>query len=252
MVSCAQYGPHESSEFEWIAIQGLWVEGVLALIAFGGALLLPGSATRRLGLGPGRLGAAQVAVLVIGTLAASFALDGLLDLTQWKAHSALAEFEALLEGVRGRALAVGLLAFALMPGVAEELLCRGLLQRSLVARLGPAPGIAIASLVFGALHFDPVHALFAAPLGLYLGLVCWLAGGIRAAIVCHIANNVTALLAGALLPGADAPALPAVLAGATVAAVAMAWVWRAVGAPPAGGLPDGEPGPQAQPPGNPL
>jgi len=220
-------------EFEAIALQGLWLEGCLALIALVGAWSLPGSAYLRLGLAPGRLGAGRVAVLAIGTLAASASLDGLLDLTQWKAGSALAEFEAMLAGIRGSSLLLGVATFALMPGIAEELLCRGLVQRSLVARLGPAAGIAIASLLFGALHFDPIHALFAVPLGLYLGLVCWNSGGIRASIVCHVVNNLTALLTGALLPVSDASALPAFFVGAAVATAAMAWVWNRAGSPPA-------------------
>ena len=222
-------------EFEVMALQGLWLEGWLALIALAGASLLPGRATARLGLGPGRLSATRVAVLVIGTLAASASLDGLLELTQWKAGSTLGEFEEMLTGIRGRSLLLGIATFALMPGIAEELLCRGLVQRSLVARLGPVTGIAIASLIFGALHLDPIHALFAAPLGLYLGLVCWLTGGIRASIVCHIANNLTALLAGALLPAFETPARPAVLVGAAIATTAMAWVWHRAG-PPAAAL----------------
>ena len=234
-------------DFEVMALQGLWFEGCLALISLAGASLLPGSAYARLGLGPGRLDATKVAVLVIGTLAASSSLDGLLELTQWKAGSALGEFEEMLTGIRGRSLLLGIATFGLMPGIAEELLCRGLMQRSLVARLGPAAGIAIASLIFGALHLDPIHALFAAPLGLYLGLVCWLTGGIRASIVCHIANNLAALFAGALLPASDAPALPAAVAGATIATAAMIWVWHGAGAPPPGAAPaDG--GAVAEPP----
>ncbi len=231
--SCA-FGELNSpaGEFEFMALQGLWLEGCLALIALVGAFLLPGSAYARLGLGPGRLDATRVAVLVIGTLAASSSLDGLLELTQWKNESTLGEFEEMLTGIRGRSLLLGIATFALMPGIAEELLCRGLIQRSLVARHGPVAGIAIASLIFGALHLDPTHALFAAPLGLYLGLVCWLTGGIRASIVCHFVNNLAALLAGALLPASDASALPAVVFGGTIATAAMIWVWHVAGPPP--------------------
>jgi membrane protease YdiL (CAAX protease family) len=219
-------------EFEVVALQGFWLEGCLALIALVIASLLPGSAIARLGLAPGRLPARHITVLVIGTLAASASLDALLDLTQWKAGSALGEFEEMLMGIRGRSLLLGIVTFAFMPGFAEELLCRGLMQRSMVVRLGPVAGITIASLIFGALHLDPVHALFATPLGVYLGLVCWLSGGIRASIVCHIANNLVALLAGALLPASNPPALTALVAGATIAAAAMLWVWRGAGAPP--------------------
>jgi membrane protease YdiL (CAAX protease family) len=232
-VSCAVAEPASpTSEFDILALQGLWLEGCLALIALTGASLLPGSAYARLGLSRGRLNAAQVSVFVIGTLAASASLDGLLELTQWKAESALGEFEAMLTGIRGRSLLFAIAAFAVMPGIAEELLCRGLIQRGLVARLGPVAGISIASLIFGALHLDPVHALFAAPLGLYLGLVCWLSGSIRASIVCHIANNLTALLAGAMLPASETQAVPAVVVGAIIATASMVWVWRTAGPPP--------------------
>ena len=226
-------------EFDVMALQGLWLEGGLALIALTGALLLPGNAYARLGLARGRLKATQLIVLVIGTLAASASLDGLLELTQWKAASSLGEFEAMLAGIRGGSLLLAIAAFALMPGIAEELLCRGLIQRSLVTRLGPAAGIAIASLIFGVLHLDPVHALFATPLGLYLGLVCWLSGGIRAPIVCHIANNLIALLAGALLPAATAPGVPAFVVGAGIALASMIAVWRTLGPPPHRATPAG-------------
>jgi membrane protease YdiL (CAAX protease family) len=253
--ACTLEEPSPDIRFEQIAVQGLWLEGFLALIALAAASLLPGGARARLGLGPGRLGAPQIAVLAIGTLGASSALDGLLDLTQWRSESALADFEAILAGVRGRSLVLGVVAFALMPGIAEELLCRGLVQRILVARLGAAAGIAIASVVFGALHLDPIHALFAAPLGLYLGLVCWLSDGIRASVLCHIVNNLVALLAGALLPASEAPAWPSMVAGTAVATAALAWVWRRAGPPPpvaARGGPGEPPEPDLPPPENTL
>jgi len=74
-----------------------------------------------------------------------------------------------LAGIRGRSLALALLSFALVPGVAEELLCRGLLQRGLEVRYGATAAIVLASLFFGAIHLDPIYSCVAAVLGLYLG-----------------------------------------------------------------------------------
>ena len=68
-----------------------------------------------------------------------------------------------------------------------------MLQRSLVARLGAAPGILLAALAFGAIHVEPIHAIFAVPLGVYLGLAGHLAGSVWVPIACHAVNNLAAV-----------------------------------------------------------
>ncbi|MFQ5417583.1 MAG: lysostaphin resistance A-like protein [Myxococcota bacterium] len=224
-------GMDDMGNFEATAIDALGFEGLLALAAFAGAAFAPAGTATRLALRPGRLGSGPLLLLVVGTLGASLALDGLLDWTGLKRESALAGFEQLIAGVRGPSLLLALVAFAVAPGVSEELLCRGLIQQGLVRRLGAVPGILLASAAFGALHKDPIHAVFAAALGLYLGLVCHLAGSVRASIVCHTANNVLAVLSGALVPDFDAGGVLAVAGGAVVA-IGAAWaVWRRCGGP---------------------
>jgi len=231
--TCGLLEGGEQSALETTAGSALGIEIFLGLLAIAGATLAPEGTWRRLGLRPGRLSPAQTLVLIAGTLGASAALDGMLDVTQLREQSALGEFEHLIAGARGRPLLLACLAFALAPGVAEELLCRGLVQRGLVRRLGAAPGILLASAVFGALHVDPIHALFAAMLGLYLGVASHLAAGIRTSMACHIVNNLVALGTGAFLPWLDAGGLPAVGAGGAVATGALWLVWRQVGLPPA-------------------
>jgi membrane protease YdiL (CAAX protease family) len=234
--TCGLLASESQSSLETVVGQGLGFEIFLGILALAGAALSPGSAWERLGLRPGRLSGIETALLILGTLGASMALDGLLDLTQLKEDSVVGEFENLIADVRGRALLLSVVAFGLAPGVSEELLCRGLLQRGLVRRLGAPAGILIASAAFGALHVDPVHAAFAAPLGLYLGIVSYLAGGIRASIACHTVNNLVALGTGAFLPGADAGGLPAVFTGLLAALGALWLVWRRVGSPPPEGI----------------
>ena len=160
----------------------------------------------RLGLGPGRLSALQVGGLALGTVALSHGVDAVLQMTQLREGTVMAELDQALAGVRGRALALSVLCLGLAPPVAEEMLCRGLVQRGLEPRLGPGLAVVFAALFFGALHRDPVHAAAVLPLGLYLGAAAWLAGSIRAAIACHLANNLTALLGVAL--GAPRPEAP--------------------------------------------
>lgn len=217
----------------------------LGALAVAGALISPGGVARRLGLTRGRLSAAHTLILVVGTLGISAALDALLDLSQLREHSSLAEFEHLVSGIHGRELLCAFLAFVFAPGIAEEFLCRGLLQRGLVRRLGAPLGILLASLVFGALHIDPVHAAFAGALGLYLGAVCQLANGIRAAIACHIANNGVALLSAAMFPQPWIEASWVVFfLGVAVALGALWWVRvrvesAAANSPPRGDAPGG-------------
>jgi membrane protease YdiL (CAAX protease family) len=231
--TCALAPGAGANPAEEIAIQGLGFELFLGLAAIAGATLWAGPVRERLGLRPGRLPAPRLALLVLGTIALSHALDALIDLAQLGEQGSLAELEAALTGVRGRAFWLALLGLGLAPGVAEELLCRGLVQRGLVPSLGAPAAVAVAALFFGALHADPVHAGFAAVLGLYLGLVCHLAGSVRAAIACHATNNLCAVLASAFSPSLPIPPWLSIGLGGGFALAVLTWAWRSAGAPPA-------------------
>jgi membrane protease YdiL (CAAX protease family) len=82
-------------------------------------------------------------------------------------------------------------SFALLPGMAEELLFRGVLQRSFERK---ALGIAVAGSAFALFHVDPVHVVGVLPLGLFLS---WAAARscTTATIVAHVLNNSVAVLA---------------------------------------------------------
>ncbi|MGH0028535.1 MAG: CPBP family intramembrane glutamic endopeptidase [Myxococcota bacterium] len=196
------------------------------LIVVGVCLLLGRrSPTERLGLAPGRLGARDVALLVLGTLALSHALDGLLELTGLAEQSVLSRIPEILAGARGWRLALAIVALGVAPGVAEELLCRGLVQRGLTRRLGPTAGIGLAALVFGALHLEPIHAAFASVLGVWLGLVAHWARSVRPAIVCHAANNLTAVGLAVGIGDLPLPAEASLVGGTLVAALCLMRVW---------------------------
>jgi len=230
--TCALASDVAAGRAEEMAIGGLGFELFLGMLAFAGAALSAEPVSERLGLRRGRLSAGQLALLALGTLALSHALDTVIDLARLGEGGSLAEIDTALTGVRGRPFWLALLGLGLAPGIAEELLCRGLLQRGLVPGLGAPAAVLLATLFFGALHADPVHSAFAAVLGLYLGTLSHLAGSVRPAIACHAVNNLCAVLMAAFLPDlAPSPAASIGLGGG-FALLALAWVWRSLGVPP--------------------
>ena len=161
------------------SVQSLGLEWFLAFLALSGAAFWDEPLKQRLGLGPGRLTLSSTAWLVAGGLALSFALDGLAWHSGLRPQSNLAKFDTLLADASQLGIFWALLGIGIAPGIGEELLCRGLLQRGIERRWGPGWAILLASLSFGALHGESVHAGFAALLGLYLGSIAVLAGSIR-------------------------------------------------------------------------
>jgi membrane protease YdiL (CAAX protease family) len=209
-----------------------------------------GTAARRLGLGPGRVPRWSVALLCVGSLALSSALDAAIRMLELKGQGQLGAIERQLEGTRGPELAFALLAIAIGSALAEELFFRGLVQRALergLARALPRAAGALAvtggALAFAAAHGDRIHSPAALVLGLYFGTMTWLARSVRAAAVCHVVNNTAAVLGLAL--AADQTGSPEVriAAGAAVAAAALALAFRAARA--AGGTDPVAPGPPA-------
>lgn len=210
-----------------LSLASVAIELVILGVAVAAALLAPGSPRERLGLVRWRIEGIEAAALAAGTLGLSHALDALLALSGLGEKSGLAEFARSLEGARGLPLAAAALAIGLLPALAEELLCRGVLQRTLVPRLGAAPAILLAALAFGALHLHPIHGAFAALLGAYLGVVGHWSGGVLAPIACHAVNNLAAV-GQAVTQGPTLSASPADVArGLALATLALGWVgWR--------------------------
>jgi uncharacterized protein len=83
---------------------------------------------------------------------------------------------------------------AVIAPLVEELLFRGLLQKSLSHKLPIWAAIAISALVFGAMHGD----FYAMPplviMGVVFGVIYHLTGSLRVNIALHMINNAAALL----------------------------------------------------------
>ena len=104
-----------------------------------------------------------------------------LDLTE--------EARELTDLARGPGLVI--LAVCLVAGapLVEELFFRGLLQRALDRRFGPAWAVAVSSLAFGVTHYQPLQFLGLMAFGAVLGLLAQRSGRLGAGIVAHATFN---------------------------------------------------------------
>ena len=83
---------------------------------------------------------------------------------------------------------------AVLAGVAEEGLFRGVLQVAFGAWITPGVGLAIASAMFGMVHFvTPLYAVLAGLIGLWLGAMFLVTGNLLGPIVAHALYDFIAL-----------------------------------------------------------
>jgi membrane protease YdiL (CAAX protease family) len=194
--------------------QGLWVS-----LAVAGALAQsPVSVASRLGMAPGRLSVLRVALAALGFVAFSHVIHQTLWVLDVRHDGALARIDEMAAEMRTASVLLTVVALGIAPGIGEEVLFRGFVQRGLAEHLRPALAVLLASMAFGLAHGDVVHGMAAFAMGLYLGTVAWAAGSIRPAIACHVLNNTLGVLA---LPAVA----EAALAGAPqVSALGLAFV----------------------------
>jgi len=172
-----------------LATQVLWVS-----TAFAAAIWLPGPVRLRLGLRKGRLHPVGWIIAIAGALLLSNAVDRFLIELGVRQSGTLAEIDQIVAAARATMPWLAVAAIGIGPGIGEELLFRGLVQRSIARRLGSWPGVVLAAAIFGAVHMDALHSPAAFALGLYLGTVGVLAGNVWAPMLCHVVNNLTAVV----------------------------------------------------------
>jgi membrane protease YdiL (CAAX protease family) len=209
---------------------------ILAAVALGAAALSPVPWRRRVGLVAPRLGAGGFALVVVGILACSQALDAVVELCGVQQVGFLARFREVAARLPAGQVVAFTLVMGLGPGFGEELFFRGYVQTRLARRWGAARAILVSALLFGALHLDPVQSPLAAGLGLYLGYVAWRTGSVWPAMAAHAVNNMVAVLSAALIRGELGRGVTLALLGAGVAVTGGVVLWlRGRPAPPAGG-----------------
>ena len=135
--------------------------------------------------------------LLLGVVAAV----PLIPVLIWCLHSEWGPMRRLIREVDetiapyfARASTLALLTIALLAGLGEELLFRGVIQAFLLDLTGTAIALIVTSLVFGLLHLiTPTYAFLAAAFGLYLGGLMLATGDILVPIVAHAVYDVVAL-----------------------------------------------------------
>ncbi len=94
---------------------------------------------------------------------------------------------------------VDLAAIALLAGLGEEMLFRGVIQQATAVwvggPLGIAAGLAVAAILFGLVHRITVtYALLAGLIGLYLGVIWIINGNLLVPIVTHAVYDLVAMV----------------------------------------------------------
>ena len=118
-----------------------------------------------------------------------------------------------------RPLVVDLLALALVPAAAEELMFRGVVFGAVRPRLGATGAVIVAALAFGLYHGSVYRFAPAAFAGILIGIARAASGSLWPALAFHFANNAGVIIA--LHLGYETPpagALPIALALGTCAA----------------------------------
>jgi len=206
------------------------------VIAASGSNLLPS----RFLLLARRPTARQVLLGFATGVALFLAASGIMSLTTLLVPRAWVEtFDVthLFQGSSGERLGMVLIASLLAP-FAEEVAFRGYVLSSLRTHLRPAAAIAASSVLFAAMHLDPVRFPAVLFLGACLGWMVWRSGSLWPAVAAHAVNNglgSIALLGGSGEPGAEGT-FPAALAltavgMASLAPLGLAWL-RATPMPP--------------------
>ncbi len=165
----------------------------LTAVSLVGARLSRTPITDRLALGPSRATTATLVLATVGLVATSVAFSLALEISGYKDTGVLTKITEALSRASLPAFLLALVCLALGPAVGEELYFRGFVQSRLAARWGPAPAIAVSSVLFGVFHLDLKQGAFAILAGFLLGWLAHAARSTRASVVAHCANNAASL-----------------------------------------------------------
>lgn len=91
---------------------------------------------------------------------------------------------------------LGLLIYALLPAIAEEIVFRGIILRSMLSRYSGFVAIFISTLCFVLMHGALQQTVYQLIMGIMLGYVACVGGSVLYSIILHFLNNAFVLLFG--------------------------------------------------------
>ena len=159
----------------------------------------PGNVRRRLRLMPVPL--VDVGLAVLGMLALTTVLSQAILLLGVGEDGAIERLRSMFASLSLTERLMMLPITALVAGTAEELFFRGYALTKLDLSSGPIGGVVTSALLFGFIHFDPVHSTAAAVMGLFLGYCVLRTGSLWTSLAAHVVNNAVATIVPDLGPG---------------------------------------------------
>ena len=162
---------------------------VLGAVAVVVARFLGKDIRRTLRLQPSAANAVGMCAAVGGMLGLGLSCGAASELLGLRGHGVMDMLAQALRSPTPAAFALGIVAIGILPGIAEEIFFRGLIQTQLSARWGRWPAIITTSAAFGLIHLDPVQGSLAFTAGLFLGWTAERFAGVGPSIVAHATNN---------------------------------------------------------------
>lgn len=151
---------------------------------------------------PERFNPLHVLLAWLGTMAVGSLASVVLEPLRSKSDI-LTRFGEVARTADASTFALLLLFGAVAPGLAEEMMFRGLLQSRFIARWGPMAGIALSALLFGVYHADLRQGLGAMTMGVWIGWLAWREGTIVNVAFGHGLNNASAFLLSRFMTNPD-------------------------------------------------
>jgi sodium transport system permease protein len=103
-------------------------------------------------------------------------------------------FEAIVTEIHGYGPIIVLLCLAIIPGICEELLCRGTLLSGLSRGTGAVGGVLFSAFLFACLHMSPYRFLPQLSLGIFLALLALRYRSLIPCVILHAGHNAGVLL----------------------------------------------------------
>ncbi len=112
------------------------------------------------------------------------------------------QYSSLYMGSGAGALIFEIISVALVTGIVEELIFRGIALKRLIPAFGKTWAVIISSVIFGLAHGTPIAILYSTLLGALFGILYTAYGSVIPSIICHIFFNLTSYVIGFFPEGA--------------------------------------------------